>query len=128
MKENFKRWSIKIWGNGKCLDLWSVNHTLAGGLLGAVIFSFNVNFYFGFLISFAIMVAWEAIEVIENLHEEKWNKIMDVVTGIAGFSTVHILFSRTDTESALVVFWVLFLCWAFLETWGFVTLRVKRNG
>ncbi|MFA6077048.1 MAG: hypothetical protein WC735_03155 [Candidatus Paceibacterota bacterium] len=126
MKQDFKRWSVKVWKNGKFLDLWSVNHTLAGGLLGAVIYFYNIDFYFGFFISFMIMLAWEIIEIINGLHEEKWNKVTDVITGVFGFTIIYILFSEITVHSSLIVFWVISILWALLESWGFLTLRIKN--
>jgi|SRR3989344_8948454 len=126
MLNDLKRFSVKVWRDGECLDLWSVNHTLAGGLLGATIFFFHINFFFGFLISLVIMIVWEIIEILNNIHEEKCNKIMDVVTGILGFVLIYFLFLKIDTDSALTIFWIMAGCWAFLETWGFISFRIKQ--
>jgi hypothetical protein len=125
MLDILKSFSIKVWKDGKCLDLWSINHTLAGGLLAAVIFFNNINLYLGFLISLALMIAWEIIEIIKNIYEEKCNKIMDVVTGIFGFILIYFIFLKINTNSALTIFWIMTGCWVFLETWGFVTFRIK---
>ena len=126
MKENLRLFSIKVWKEGRAIDLWSINHILAGGLLGATVFFHNINLYLGFAISFLIFLAWEIIEIWQNLYEEKWGKVMDVLTSVVSFFIIYFLFTKINLAGALLVFWFLFIAWALLEIWGFVTLRIKQ--
>jgi len=76
---------LDIWKESKYLDLWSVNHFLSGVVFTGWMLEAGLDIWIVFIIYASLAVGWEIYETIKKLHEHIGNKIMDVVTGIAGF-------------------------------------------
>ena len=122
---------IDIWKNGKYIDLWSVNHTLAGCLLGALTFFFRIDFIFGFAVSILLMVGWEIYEIIYKVEETPYDRISDVVTGVLGFLAIFALFPKVQIKTADMIFIGILGLWIFLEWWGYMayrTIEKSKNG
>ena len=111
-----KKWYIKVWLEGKCLDLWSLNHTFFGASMAGLFILISVPFWISLLISFIAMVAWEFWEHFRRIHESLCNKIFDVLTGLLGFFIVHNLVEAYAHEVGIFVFIIIF--YIALELWG----------
>ncbi|MEK6942640.1 MAG: hypothetical protein AABX00_01095 [Nanoarchaeota archaeon] len=119
-------WKYDIWREGKYLDLWHVNHTLAGSLLAGITFFFNIKLLLGFVVSVLLMLAWEFYEIIVDIEETIANQILDVLTGILGFFGMFYLLQIINHSSGLQVFLVVLVVWLSLELWGFVAYKKKK--
>ncbi|MGV8162045.1 MAG: hypothetical protein ACP5N2_01785 [Candidatus Nanoarchaeia archaeon] len=117
-----KKWFIQIWKEGKYLDLWSVNHTLAGCVLGSIFIFINLQIWVSLIISVILMIGWEIFEIYYGIKEGLANKILDVVTGLVGFFLTYYLVN-VQGVNALSYFLIIALSFAFLETWGYLVYK-----
>jgi hypothetical protein len=122
-----KKWYIKIWTMRKYLDLWSVNHILAGSILASLFIFFNAPFLAAMAISFFILLGWEFYEITHKLHETIYNRICDMIVGMAGFFITNYLVSNRIIENR-TIFVVAFTVFVILELWGFTAFEKIKNG
>ncbi|OGZ27482.1 MAG: hypothetical protein A2365_03355 [Candidatus Nealsonbacteria bacterium RIFOXYB1_FULL_40_15] len=121
-------WLVHIWKNGTCFDLWSVNHFLAGFLLGFSFIFLRLPFWPAFLASLIVMYAWEMYEKIESGTQEKiCNKITDIVLGALGFLSSKIVFLGIGDRYSLIVFGVSAIVFAVLEIWGLAGYNERKK-
>ncbi len=71
-----QHWAIRIWNDGRYFDLWHLNHFLAGVLLALLCTFLNLNLWLGFIISLCAMLAWEIIEIVEDIEETFFNAFL----------------------------------------------------
>lgn len=115
-----------IWKEGDVFDLWTVNHVLAGALLGALSHMIGIYFWPAIIVSVLLFLCWEVYEKTHDIKETWANRIADVVTAIIGFLIFYLLFGRIESPSNFILFIILAVAWGFLEMWGY--LSYKRRG
>ncbi|HLC53628.1 MAG TPA: hypothetical protein VJK03_03715 [Candidatus Nanoarchaeia archaeon] len=113
------KWYLKIWENGDYFDLWHVNHFLAGILLAGATIYFKLNFILGLIISMILMLSWEIFEVVKEIRETKFNRIMDILLGVAGFFLLY----GISKNAIVYVFAASLIVWTILELWGYIAYR-----
>lgn len=122
-----KSWKVGIWKEGKYFDLWHVNHFLAGVLLAGAVIILKIDLYYGFLISFALMIAWEIFEYLKKIHETMFNRCMDVI--LSTFSFIWYVYLKEyifSPEQFMRVFYVSLVLYIFLELWGFRAYQIAK--
>ena len=75
-----------IWKRNKHVDLWTFVHILSGWILGTFFIYKGTPFYRAFIYTALILIAWEIIEYLFKNTESLNNRIVDVVSGSAGFA------------------------------------------
>ncbi|MFZ2556205.1 MAG: hypothetical protein WAZ27_04890 [Minisyncoccia bacterium] len=80
-----------IWREGEYLDLWSVPHFLSGMAVAFTLYFFGFATNAAFIIAFLLLVAYEMFEVIAEIEETRWNRILDVVVGMVSFTPTFLL-------------------------------------
>jgi len=122
-KEQLEKWYMRIWREGKYVDLWSLNHTLIGAVLAGFFEIVGVPVIISLIISTLVIVGWEFWEVFKKISEAFWNKIIDVVTGILGFLGMHYLLGVSSHE--LILFLIVLAVYLVLEVWGYWVYKKK---
>jgi hypothetical protein len=95
-----------IWREGKYLDLWSVPHFLSGMCVAFGLFFLDFATNAAFIIALLLLIAYEMFEVIAKIEETRWNRILDIVVGMASFTPTFLLLPgvpRTWAIGAFVV-------------------------
>lgn len=118
-------WAVKIWEEGKCLDLWSVNHLLGGFLLGYIFTYLGFNFRLVFLGALLFMSGWEIFEITEGVEEYICNKLFDVVSGLAGLLIFYVLLFKITNSFLFVTFIFSAIIFITLEVWGYLAYRAR---
>ena len=121
-----KPWFIKVWDDGKYVDLWTVNHVLAGVILAGIFTLWGLNPWIGLAFAVILMVAWEVIEIwsgAPGLIESKENSFLDVLTGLVGYGAMYVVIINIDSSQSLPILFGATAIWVVLETWGFLSLR-----
>ena len=122
-------WKVKIWKNKSYVDLWSVNHFLAGVLLFGLSAFFDMGFWSGLIISLILMIVWEIYELLNNVIETKWNRFFDILLGTLGFL---IFFFLNGSYLSRTGFFTVFICalviWLTLQLWGYHAYKVIKKG
>lgn len=80
-----------IWREGEYLDLWSVPHFLSGMAVAFSLFFFGFATNAAFIIAFLLLVAYEMFEIIAEIEETRWNRVLDVVVGMLSFTPTFLL-------------------------------------
>lgn len=120
-------WLIRIWEKHGIIDLWSVNHTLAGVLFGFMIYFFNFDFLRGLLISIILMLVWEIFEITHLIKESIGNKALDLVLGMIALIAFYFILKSSSVAAALVMFIVVLLVFTILELWGFAAYLKRKK-
>lgn len=121
-------WKIGIWKEGKYFDLWHVNHFLAGVLLAGVTLIFGIDLFWGFVVSFILMIAWEFFEYFSKIHETMFNRIMDVFLSTLSFGLVVYLEQNILSQAEFMqMFYVSLVLYIFLELWGFRAYQIAKE-
>lgn len=110
-----------IWQENKYIDLWSLNHFLAGASFAGVAWFFKVPFIVAVCICIILFILWEYIEYYTKVGEPKTNQISDVVVATIGFFISYFI----QTPIILSVVITLFL---ILETWGYLHKFIEKQG
>lgn len=72
------------------MDLWSINHLLFGVIAGSLFAWIKLEFWPSFLITSALVLAWEVFEMWhESISEHIQNISVDIVLGIGGFLIIY---------------------------------------
>jgi signal transduction histidine kinase len=107
-----------IWREGKYLDLWSVPHFLSGMAVAFGLFFFAFTAKAAFVIAFLLLVAYEMFEVIAKIEETRWNRILDVVVGMASFTPTFLLLPSVPRTWAVAAFVVVVVADSVLSFFG----------
>lgn len=107
------------------MDIWSINHLLGGSLLAGFIYLRGDDLWIGFGISFLAMVAWEIFELVRNIHEFFWNRVLDLVIGVIGFLLTIDLIPGLQNEHAILSLVIILLAFFGLEIWGYLAYRFR---
>jgi hypothetical protein len=113
-----EKWYIKIWTGKKYLDLWSINHTLAGCNLAGLFLFVNAHFLASVIATFLILLLWEFFEFFHGIHEVIQNRISDIIVGMCGFFITHYLMLNNAINNT-TFFAIIFLVGLILGIWGF---------
>ena len=112
------------------MDLWTVNHVLAGAILAGIFTLWGLNPWIGLAVAGVLMVAWEVIEIwsgSSGLIESKENSFLDVLTGVGGYGAMYLIMINVDSSQSLPIFFGATAIWVILETWGFLSLRYEEK-
>ncbi len=116
-----------IWKEGKYVDAWTAVHVLAGLLLGWVLMRlFSASFAVAAM-AVAVLVVYEGLEHLVNIHEHKTNRISDVVFGAAGVLLAYALFVLTAQSTRLAVILIAAAAFVMLEAWGWYAWFKRRE-
>ncbi len=107
-----------IWREGAYLDLWSVPHFLSGMVVAFSLYFLGFEARSAFIIAFLLLVVYELFESVAKIEETKWNRVLDVVVGMASFSPTFLLVPRIDATYVLVAFGAIALADAILSFFG----------
>ena len=122
-----KSWKVGIWKEGKYFDLWHVNHFLAGVLMACATIIFKIDLFWGFVVSFILMVAWEFFEYFSKIHETMFNRCMDVILSTISFILIVYLEKYKLTKDQFFqIFYVSLVLYIFLELWGFRAYQIAK--
>ena len=116
-KSNWKH----IWKEREFLDLWHLNHVLAGGLLAFASSYYKLQFLTGLMVTFILSLSWEVYEVIKHIKESIPNRILDIVTTFAGFFIIFFIYGVLSNPSKIILFVIMLITWLFLELWGYIS-------
>jgi hypothetical protein len=120
------KWFYRVWTKGKYLDLWSVNHTLAGSVIAWPLYKWEVPWVYNFIIAMVLIVGWEVYEITHDIEETWQNRSTDIITGIIGFVFISsYLVKLGDTVQYWIYFWILGV-WLILEIWGYVAYKIGK--
>lgn len=112
-----------IWREGEYLDLWSVPHFLSGMVVAFSLFFLNYTGSAAFVIAFLLLVAYEMFEVIAQIEETRWNRILDVVVGMTSFTLTFLLTPSVPISWAIGVFAVVVVLDSILSFFGWSASR-----
>lgn len=107
-----------IWREGEYLDLWSVPHFLSGILVAFTLYFFQFEARSAFVIGFLFLVAYEMFEVIVKIEETRWNRVLDVVVGMASLVPTFFALPLIPVSVAYGLFGVIALINAVLSFLG----------
>lgn len=107
-----------IWREGKYLDLWSVPHFLSGMIVGFSLFFLGFAVNAAFTIAFLLLVAYEMFEVIAQIEETRWNRVLDVVVGMASFAPTFLLAPYGREPYIVIVFIIIIVMDGVLSFFG----------
>lgn len=93
-----------MWREGEYLDLWSVPHFLSGIMVGCALTAFHFGLRDASVIAFLLLVIYEMWEVMVQIEETRWNRVLDVVVGMTScVPTVYLAPMLRPQE-----FWMIF--------------------
>lgn len=119
-------WYYDIWVNGKYLDLWSVNHTLAGVVIAGPLYYFSVPTIYSLIISLVLIVGWEVFEIVYEIYETWQNRSTDVITGVIGFFFIWYFYPYWNTNTQIYIYSVSLFVFLVLEMWGYIAYRATQ--
>lgn len=109
---------FRLWAEGKHIDFWSINHTLAGAVIAGVSILSYVPFWTSVIVLFSLTIVWEIYETIKNIHETKENRVIDVIVAIVGFILMYIIM-KAEILNNVILFSII--------TLSFITLNILGN-
>jgi hypothetical protein len=107
-----------LWAEGKHIDFWSVNHTLAGGVIAGSTIFLNFSFWLSVAILLSLTIIWEIYETVKNIHETTKNRVIDVIVAVIGYILMYIVMNA-EILNNVILFTVI--------TISFVTLNILGN-
>lgn len=128
--EKFNRtgkWYYDIWENGKYLDFWSVNHTLAGCVIAGPLYYWSVPFIYSLGVSLVLIGGWEVYEVIYDIKETWQNRSTDIITGIIGFWFIWYFYTLWNANVKLGVYVGSLVLWLIVEIWGYMAYKATHK-
>jgi hypothetical protein len=121
-------WYIQIWDEGHNFDFWHVNHFIAGMLLVDVVILLKLELWLGFLISFVLMLAWEAFEIFMEIEETKFNMTFDVVFSTISFFLVYYWNEKfLSHREFLLQLYASLSMYVILQIWGYIAYRIRTR-
>lgn len=112
-----------IWREGEYLDLWSVPHFLSGMSVAFVLFFAGFATNAAFVIAFLLLVAYEMFEVIAEIEETRWNRVLDVVVGMLSFTPTFLLAPSVPRTYLVVTFVIVVIADTILSYFGWLASR-----
>lgn len=121
------KWYYDIWVDGKYLDLWSVNHTLAGGVIAGPLYNLSIRFSYSFLIALVLIIGWEVYEAVRDIEETWQNRVTDTIVAIIGFGILWMFYPKWSPNIQLIVYLPLLIIWVALEIWGYMAYKGRAR-
>jgi len=109
-----------IWREGKYLDLWSVPHFLSGMAVAFGLFFLDFATNAAFIIAILLLVAYEMFEVIAKIEETRWNRILDILVGMASFTPTFLLVPSIPRAWAIGAFSLILALDSVLSFFGWL--------
>jgi len=106
------------WREGAYFDLWSVPHFLSGMVVAFSLYFLGFEARSAFIIAFLLLVVYEMFESVVKIEETKWNRVLDVVVGMASFAPTFMLLPRVDTMYAYYAFGAIAIADGVLSFFG----------
>jgi len=125
MNDSSTKWYYIIFRNGKYLDLWSVNHTLAGVVITGPLYYFSIPFVYSLLISLFLIIGWEIYEIAFDIEETWQNRSTDIITGVIGFLFIWYMYPQFTISTQILVYTVLTVIFLVLEVWGYFAYKAR---
>lgn len=116
-------WYIRIWKEGRIVDLWSINHLLSGVVLGMASFLLPFKATYELSVALILMILWEVYERKKVIREAISNSVADIVLGILGFVQGYYLLSQIMYANHFFVFLCLTFVWLALQVWSLKALK-----
>src|SRR3989338_5581628 len=128
MEENSgsRKWYYAAWSKGKYLDLWSVNHTLAGCVIAGPLYALSVPLVYSYAMSMVLIVGWELYEIVNDIEETWQNRSTDIITGIVGFFFIWGFYPTWTRPTQYWVYLLVLFIWLILEVWGYLAYKVGK--
>jgi len=117
---------IRLWKNGKYVDLWSVVHFVAGMVLWYSVAFTGFSFFSCFIFAFILMVLWEFCEWLCKIQESIYNKITDIIIGLIGFIVANSLFVKFNYNNLLISFILLLFLLCVFNAWRRFAYKIKN--
>jgi hypothetical protein len=121
------KWYYSIFKNGKYLDLWSVNHTLAGVVIAGPLYYFSISLSYSLFIALVLIVGWEVYEIIFKIYETWQNRSTDIITGVLGFFFVWYLYPNFSINQQMSIYLISLFVFIVLEIWGYFAYRARTR-
>lgn len=116
-----------IWAEGKYIDLWSLNHIVAGLLMLPILLWLGLTPMKALAVSFVLFSAWEVMEWFYEV-EMFLNQLGDMVTNYMGFGFAWYIYVVNGTNYGEYGFWIFVGAYIILEALGFAAfMRRKTN-
>lgn len=115
---------MDVWKHRHYLDLWSFVHLLSGMLLGAGCVFLALGFMHAFLLSSALLIAWEILEWLVGISETAGNIFLDIAIGIGGFLLASYWYLTLGMAFDLRAVGGVAIVTAGLSLWGFLDMKV----
>ena len=109
---------FSLWTEGKHIDFWSVNHTLAGGVIAGVSILSYVPFWTSIIVLFSLTIIWEIYETVKDIHETTENRIVDVIVAVIGYVGMYTTM-KAEVLNNVILFSIV--------TISFITLNILGN-
>lgn len=116
----------RVWNKGKYLDLWSVNHTLAGSVIAWPLYKFGVPLIYNFALAMILIVGWEVYEITHDIKESWQNRSTDILTGVVGFFFISNFVIRWNHATQYWVYFTILIVWLVLEIWGYLAYTIGK--
>lgn len=116
-------WYYNIFKNGKYLDLWSVNHTLAGVVIAGPLYYLSVSLTYSLIVALILIVGWEIYEIVFDIRETWQNRSTDIITGVIGFFFVWYMYPHFAIDTQISVYIFSTTIFLILEMWGYIAYR-----
>lgn len=115
---------FRLWAEGKYIDFWTVNHTLAGIVIAGTVIFLNLPLWLSLIILFVLTISWEIYETVKNIHESEANRIIDVIVAIIGFIVMYILM-MLDIFNNLALFSITTVLFVILNISGWLSYKKR---
>lgn len=109
-----------IWREGDYLDLWSVPHFLSGMAIAMGLFLLGFATNAALIIAFLLLVAYEMFEVIAEIEETRWNRILDVVVGMISFIPTFLIAPQFSSSIIIGTFILVLIVDCTLSYFGWL--------
>lgn len=126
MKHKSKKFYIKVWSDGRYVDLWSSTHFLAGAVITGFFVIADVPFWTGVIILFLLLIFWEIYEQIKKFRETITNTISDLILGLTGAAAMYITMDLEIFNNMMLFLVITVLC-GLLLLWGWIAYKLGSS-
>jgi hypothetical protein len=130
MKDGAARDVTFSWEEGRYFDLWMIAHAVGGAFLGfLILYYLPLGRVWAYVLGFVVIAGWELVEVWFGIEETTENRILDVVSGMIGFTLAYELGLRIvpQAQFALLVYSAVIAATLDLLGWLDYRRRVAEN-
>jgi uncharacterized BrkB/YihY/UPF0761 family membrane protein len=122
-----KPWYISIWDERQYIDLWSVNHTIAGILSLLVVVLAGIPILIGLPIMIFLAIGWEFFEYFKGIEETLSNRVTDVIIAITAFTIMYWIVQKYQTLNLIQVGAIFAAIALLLSVWGFWAMEAELH-